>query len=166
MKTKAIVFGSSHTIRLFKSLNIPIIAINNLGEQVQFMGEVVSLVVVLHRSLSWEPQVNHTSKKSNRALFGLKFIRSYFTLLLMYRIVRMKEPPIPINLIDRTVGLERTSTLPNYHQKNFRLGTQNCETLSRKTRVTCLITRALRVKFVNNRTTVTDSQLPDYYHFS
>ena len=120
MKTKAIVFRSSHTIRLFKSLNIPIIAINNLGEQVQFMGEVVSLVVVLHRSLSWEPQVNHTSKKSNRALFGLKFIRSYFTLLLMYRIVRMKEPPIPINLIDRTEGLERTSTLPNYHQKNFR----------------------------------------------
>ena len=37
MKTKAIVFETSHTIRLFKSLNIPSIAINNLGEQLQFV---------------------------------------------------------------------------------------------------------------------------------
>ena len=42
MKTKAIVFGPPYNIRLFKGLNTPSIPINNLGEQVQFVDEVVS----------------------------------------------------------------------------------------------------------------------------
>ena len=55
MKTKAIVFGSSHSIRLFKCLKISSIVINNLGEQVQFVNEVVSLGIVLDSTVSWEP---------------------------------------------------------------------------------------------------------------
>ena len=86
MKIKAIVFGTSHTIRLFKILNIPSIAINNLGEQVQFVDEAVSLGVVLYSTLNWEPQVNHITKKVNWKLFRLKFIRSCTTQKLRKRL--------------------------------------------------------------------------------
>ena len=82
MKNKAIVFGSSHTIRLFKSSNILSIAINNLCERVQFVDESVilgvSLGALLDSTLSWGP-INYIIKKVNRALFGLKFIRSFTT---------------------------------------------------------------------------------------
>ena len=46
-KTKAIVFGTAYTIRLFKSLEIPSLTINNAGHQAQFVNEVTSLGVVL-----------------------------------------------------------------------------------------------------------------------
>ena len=51
------------------------------------MGEVVSFGVVLDSTLFWEPQVNHITKKVNRALFGLKFIRSCTTQGLRKRLV-------------------------------------------------------------------------------
>ena len=53
LKNKAIVFGSAHTIKLFKGLEIPCITINNAGEQVQFVDEVTSLGVVLDSTPSW-----------------------------------------------------------------------------------------------------------------
>ena len=62
-KTKAIVFGSSHTIKLFNSMRIPRITVNAAGEQVQFVNEVVSLGVVLGSTLSWGLQFNHVTKK-------------------------------------------------------------------------------------------------------
>ena len=45
-KSKAIVFGTAYTIRLFKSLEIPSLTINNSGDQVQFVDEVTSLGIV------------------------------------------------------------------------------------------------------------------------
>ena len=48
-KIKAIVVGSSHTIKLF---NIPSITVNLASEQVQFVNEVVSLGIVLDSALS------------------------------------------------------------------------------------------------------------------
>ena len=74
-KTKAIVFGSSHTIKLFDSMKIPSITVNGAGEQVQFVNEVASLGVKDNTS-SWRPQDNHVIQKVNGALFGLKFIKS------------------------------------------------------------------------------------------
>ena len=52
-KTKAIVFGSLHTVKLFNNMKIPSITINAAGEQVQFVDEVVSFGVVLDSTLSW-----------------------------------------------------------------------------------------------------------------
>ena len=75
MKTKAIVFGSSHNIRLFKSLNIPSIAINNVGKQVQFGDEVVSLGIVLDSTLSWTSLRTRLQRLSNacvRFIFGVR----------------------------------------------------------------------------------------------
>ena len=40
-------------------MNIPSITVNAVGEQVQFVNEVVSLGVVLDSTLSRGPQVNH-----------------------------------------------------------------------------------------------------------
>ena len=74
-KTKAIAFGSSHLMRRFKELQITSIAINNDGDIVQFVDEVVSLGVVLDSTLSWRTHINSITKKVNRALFGLRFIR-------------------------------------------------------------------------------------------
>ena len=53
----------------------------------QFVDEVTSLGVVLDSTLSWGPQVNHITNKVDRALFGVKFIRSCTTLTLRKRLV-------------------------------------------------------------------------------
>ena len=53
----------------------------------------------------------------------------------------------PFDSIDRIVGQIRTLTLPNYRQTHYRLGSQNCGALSRKTRRTCGITCALKERF-------------------
>ena len=78
-KTKAIVFGSSLTIKLFNSMKIWSTMVIAAGEQVQFVNGVVSLGVVRDSTFSWRLQVNHVTKKVNRALFGLNFIRSCTT---------------------------------------------------------------------------------------
>ena len=53
-KTKAIIFGTAHTIKLFKNLQAPFITINNAGDQSEFVNEIISLGVVLDNTLSWE----------------------------------------------------------------------------------------------------------------
>ena len=86
-KTKAIVFGTSHTVKLFRDLQIQKITINDDGDQTDFVDEVVSLGVTLDSTLSWEPQVNQVTKKVNKSLFGLRFIQPCTTLALRKRLV-------------------------------------------------------------------------------
>ena len=62
-KTKAIVFGTAYTIRLFKSLEILSLAIKNAGDQAQFVDEVTSLGVVLDSTLSWGTLSQPRNKK-------------------------------------------------------------------------------------------------------
>ena len=56
-KTQTIVFGSPHTLKLFKKLNIPDIKVNSEGDSVQFLDAVTSLGVILDSTLTWIPQV-------------------------------------------------------------------------------------------------------------
>ena len=75
-KTKAIVFGTSNTITIFKELNISDIVINRRGDSISFFDSVLSLGVVLDNTLSWKQQIQHVTKKVNRFLYGLRFIKS------------------------------------------------------------------------------------------
>ena len=50
-KTQAIVFGSSHIVKLFKNLNIPNIKVSSSGDNVPFVDEVTSLGVILDNTL-------------------------------------------------------------------------------------------------------------------
>ena len=85
-KISAIVFGTSHMIGLFKKLNVSNVVINKNGD-VPFVDEVLSLGVILDSTLSWKQQVHHVSKKVNRALFGLRFIKSCTSQSLRRRLV-------------------------------------------------------------------------------
>ena len=85
-KTSAIVFGTSHMIGLFKKLNVSSVVINKNGDSVPFVDEVLILGVILDSTLSWKQQVHHVSKKVNRALFGLRFIKSCTSQLLRRRL--------------------------------------------------------------------------------
>ena len=86
-KSKAIVFGTSHTIRIFKQLQISTITSNDASEQTEFVDEVLCLGVILDSSLSWEPQINHITKKLNKSLFGVRFIQPCTALALRKRLV-------------------------------------------------------------------------------
>ena len=86
-KTKAIVFGTPHVVGLFKKLDINNIAINRKGDTVPFVDEVLSLGVILDNILSWKQHVNHISKKVNRVLYGLRFIKSCTSQPLRRRLV-------------------------------------------------------------------------------
>ena len=51
-KTKAIIFGSSHTVKRVKALDLPVISVGS--EVIRVSNEVVSLDVVLENTLSWK----------------------------------------------------------------------------------------------------------------
>ena len=57
------------------------------GILIPFVNEVKRLGVVLDSKLSWKPQVNSVTKKGNRALYGLKYIKSCTTEALRRRLV-------------------------------------------------------------------------------
>ena len=86
-KTKAIIFGTAHIIKLFKELQTPKIKINNTGDQTEFVNEVVSLGVMLDSTLSWEAQVNRVTKKVNKVLYVLRFIKPCTTQSLRKRLM-------------------------------------------------------------------------------
>ena len=86
-KTRAIIFGSSHTVRLFNNLNYPGISIAD-GENIKFVNEIKSLGVILDNTLSWKPQINQVAKRVNCALFGLRFIKACTTQALRIRLVQ------------------------------------------------------------------------------
>ena len=82
-KTKAIVFGTPHTI--FKDPQISKITINNVGEQTEFVDEVLSLGVILDTRFLGSPRSTGLPKSSiNRYLVSdslsvvlLKLCESY-----------------------------------------------------------------------------------------
>ena len=92
-KTQEIVFGSSHTLNLFRQLNISKVEVNCLGDSVPFVDEVTSLGVILDSTLSWVSQVQHVTKKVNRALYGLKVIRPWTSLSLRKRLIESLVVP-------------------------------------------------------------------------
>ena len=51
-KSKAIIFRTAHTIKLSKYLQAPYITINNAGDQMEFVNEIISLGVVLESTLA------------------------------------------------------------------------------------------------------------------
>ena len=57
-KTQAIVFGSSHTLKIFKNLNIPSISIYSIGDNVSFVNTVSNLGVILDSTLSCAPKIH------------------------------------------------------------------------------------------------------------
>ena len=86
-KTQAIVFGSTTTLKHFTDLHINKITVNEKGDQVSFLNQVVNLGVTLDSTLTWRPQVNDVTKKVNRALYGLKLIRPCTSQALRKRLV-------------------------------------------------------------------------------
>ena len=60
-----------------KALNLPGISMGD--EVIPFSDVVVSLGVVLQNTLSWKSQIANITRKANKALFGLRFIRAYST---------------------------------------------------------------------------------------
>ena len=85
-KTTAIVFGSSHTVGLFNSLDYPCLIID--GETVKLVNEIKSLGVILDSTLTWKPQINQVAKSVNCALYGLRFIKPRTTQALRMRLVQ------------------------------------------------------------------------------
>ena len=68
-------------------LQLPGIALGS-GVVAPFAETVKSLGVVLDRTLSWKPHVDHLSSKVHRALYSLRFFRSSTTELLRHRLVK------------------------------------------------------------------------------
>ena len=90
-KTKAIIFGSSHTVKQVKAMNLLGISLGD--EDIPFSDEVISLGVVLQNTLSWKSQIASISRKVNRALFGLRFIRACTTQALRKTLVETLVVP-------------------------------------------------------------------------
>ena len=74
-KTKAIIYGSSHTVKQVKAINLPHISLGDDG--IFFSDEVISLGVVLQNT--WKSQIASIKRKVNKFLFGLRFIRACTT---------------------------------------------------------------------------------------
>ena len=85
-KTKAIFFGSEYRVRALKGLNRPGVELGN-GVLVPFVDDRLSLGVILDSSLTWKPHINLVTKKVNRAMFGMWFIKSCTTETLRRRLV-------------------------------------------------------------------------------
>ena len=92
-KCYSIIFGTHHTIKLFQELNISHISINENGDLVPFVTEITSLGVILDNTFSWKPQIQRVTKKVNKALYGLKFIRQCTTQQLGRRMVESLVVP-------------------------------------------------------------------------
>ena len=63
------------------------------GEVILFSDEVVSLGVVLQNTLSWKSQIASITRKVNKALFGLRFIRACTTQALRKTLVEALVVP-------------------------------------------------------------------------
>ena len=63
------------------------------GELIPFSAEVVSLGITLDSKLTWKPHVNQVTKKVNKALYSLRFIRACTTETLRRRLVETLVQP-------------------------------------------------------------------------
>ena len=77
-KTKAIFFVSKWKVNDLNTMCLPGIEMQN-KKLIPFSNDVVSLGVPLDSKLRWRPQVNKITKKVNKALFNLLFIRACLT---------------------------------------------------------------------------------------
>ena len=78
-KTKAIIFGTAHTIKLSKQLQTSKITINNTGNQTEFVNAIISLGLIVDNTLSPEAQVNRVTKRVNKVLYDLRLIKPCIT---------------------------------------------------------------------------------------
>ena len=86
-KTQAIFFASKRMITRINKLQLPGIALGS-GVVAPLAETVKSLGVVLDRTLSWKPHLDHLSSKVHRTLYSLRFFRSSTTELLRHRLVK------------------------------------------------------------------------------
>ena len=91
-KTKAIIFDSRNNVNEVNSLQLPGIAMRS-GVLVPFSDEVKSLGVTLDSKLTWKPHIAEVSKKVNKALYSLRFIRACTTETLRKRLVENLVQP-------------------------------------------------------------------------
>ena len=93
-KTQAIFFTTERKVHRINRLNLPGIALGSgvLSQRrrpfVPFAEKVMSLGIVLDRTLSWKRFFDHISLKVNRVLYSLRFFRSSTTELLRQRMAR------------------------------------------------------------------------------
>ena len=92
-KTQAIFFAPSDTVNRLIKTGPPGVTLS-LGTVVPFAETVLSLGVVLDRTLSWKPHIDHVINKANRALYSLRFFRSCITEVLRTRLVQALVFPI------------------------------------------------------------------------
>ena len=92
-KTQAIYFATPYSANLIEKMGLPGIELEQ-GVIVPFSETVCILGVILDRSLSWEQQINHVTKKVSKVLYTLRFIRSCTTLLLRQRLVQALISPL------------------------------------------------------------------------
>ena len=85
-KTQEIFFGPSGYVQRLRAMNLPGVRLET-GISIPFLNEIKSLEVVLDSKLSWRPQVNSVTKKVNRALYVLKYIKSCSTEVVRGRLV-------------------------------------------------------------------------------
>ena len=71
-KTQAIFFAPIWTIIRLINLGVPGVSLGP-GAVVPFAETVLSLGVVLERTLSWKPYFDHVIRKANRVLYSLRF---------------------------------------------------------------------------------------------
>ena len=91
-KTKAILFGSRRNVNEAFGGGVPGIVLQG-GVVVPFENQVISLGVTLDSKLTWEPFVTQVTKKVNKALYSLRFIRSCTTEALRRRLVETLVQP-------------------------------------------------------------------------
>ena len=84
--TKAMFFGTEYRVRTLKGLNLPGVELRD-GGLVLFVDKALSLGVILDNSLTWKPHINLVTRKVNRAVFGLWFVKSCTTETLRRRLV-------------------------------------------------------------------------------
>ena len=91
-KTKAIYFGGSFFIDCIDKQNYPGVP---MGPEtiVPFVKEIKNLGVILDSKLSWEPHISLISKKVNRILYTLRFIRHCTTETLRMKLVQALVVP-------------------------------------------------------------------------
>ena len=85
-KTQAIFFAPGRTASMIDNKGLSGIQLGP-GTTVPFSETVLSLGVVLDRTLSWKPHIDLITKKVNRAMYPLRSIRSCTTQLLRQRLV-------------------------------------------------------------------------------
>ena len=85
-KTQAIVFGLRKNVNDINLMGLPGIGMQN-RMLILFSSKVVSLGVTLDSKLTWKQHVAQVTKKVNKALYTLRFIRACTSETLRKRLV-------------------------------------------------------------------------------